>query len=83
MSRLNRTRTDYLEKFEDLIEADKGGSRNIDEIFRDLLPDGGSDRSAAAALAGASDRVLDWRKRLSVRAQMSVATSREFNRSNR
>jgi len=34
---LNRTRADYLEKFEALIEAYNGGSRNIDEIFKDLV----------------------------------------------
>lgn len=37
MVRLNRTRTDYLQKFEVLIEAYNSGSRNIDEIFKDLL----------------------------------------------
>ncbi|MEX2148798.1 MAG: type I restriction endonuclease subunit R [Steroidobacteraceae bacterium] len=37
MVRLNRTRTDYLEKFEALIEAYNSGSRNIEEIFKDLL----------------------------------------------
>jgi type I restriction enzyme R subunit len=37
MIRLNRTRADYLEKFETLIEAYNNGSRNIDEIFSDLL----------------------------------------------
>ena len=37
MVRLNRTRADYLEKFESLIEAYNSGSRNIDEIFKDLL----------------------------------------------
>jgi type I restriction enzyme R subunit len=37
MVRLNRTRADYLEKFEALIEAYNSGSRNIDEIFKDLL----------------------------------------------
>jgi type I restriction enzyme R subunit len=34
---LNRTRADYLSKFEELIEAYNAGSRNIDEIFRELL----------------------------------------------
>jgi type I restriction enzyme R subunit len=34
---LNRTRADYLQKFEELIEAYNSGSRNIDEIFKDLL----------------------------------------------
>jgi type I restriction enzyme R subunit len=34
---LNRTRADYLSKFEELIDAYNAGSRNIDEIFRDLL----------------------------------------------
>jgi type I restriction enzyme, R subunit len=37
MVRLNRTRADYLEKFEALIEAYNSGSRNIEEIFRDLV----------------------------------------------
>jgi type I restriction enzyme R subunit len=37
MVRLNRTRADYLEKFAALIEAYNSGSRNIEEIFRDLL----------------------------------------------
>ena len=37
MVRLNRTRADYLEKFESLIEAYNSGSRNIDEIFKDLV----------------------------------------------
>jgi type I restriction enzyme R subunit len=37
MVRLNRTRADYLEKFQELIESYNAGSRNIDEIFRDLL----------------------------------------------
>jgi type I restriction enzyme R subunit len=35
--RLNKTRTDYLEKFEDLIETYNSGSRNIDELFRELV----------------------------------------------
>ncbi|TAK86871.1 MAG: type I restriction endonuclease subunit R [Betaproteobacteria bacterium] len=35
--RLNRTRADYLEKFQALIDAYNAGSRNIEEIFRDLL----------------------------------------------
>jgi type I restriction enzyme R subunit len=34
---LNKTRTDYLEKFEDLIETYNSGSRNIDELFRELV----------------------------------------------
>jgi type I restriction enzyme R subunit len=37
MVRLNRTRADYLEKFEALIESYNNGSRNIDEIFKDLV----------------------------------------------
>lgn len=37
MVRLNRTRADYLQKFEALIEAYNSGSRNIEEIFRDLV----------------------------------------------
>lgn len=37
MVRLNPTRADYLEKFQALIESYNSGSRNIDEIFRDLV----------------------------------------------
>ena len=37
MVRLNRTRADYLEKFEALIEAYNSGSRNIEEVFKALL----------------------------------------------
>jgi type I restriction enzyme R subunit len=37
MVRLNRTRADYLEKFQELIDAYNSGSRNIEEVFRDLL----------------------------------------------
>jgi len=37
MVRLNRTRADYLDKFEALIEAYNRGSRNIEEIFKDLV----------------------------------------------
>src|SRR6185312_13342549 len=35
--RLNTTRADYLEKFQELIESYNAGSRNIEEIFRELL----------------------------------------------
>jgi type I restriction enzyme R subunit len=35
--RLNRTRTDYLAKFEELIESYNAGSRNIEELFAELL----------------------------------------------
>ena len=35
--RLNRTRTDYLAKFEELIESYNAGSRNIEELFEELL----------------------------------------------
>jgi type I restriction enzyme R subunit len=35
--RLNRTRIDFLEKFEKLIESYNQGSRNIDELFRELV----------------------------------------------
>jgi len=34
---LNRTRADYLEKFQELIDAYNEGSRNIEETFKDLL----------------------------------------------
>ena len=35
--RVNRTRADYRQKFEELIESYNVGSRNIDELFRELL----------------------------------------------
>jgi type I restriction enzyme R subunit len=35
--RLNRTRADFQEKFEELIEAYNAGSKNIDELFAELL----------------------------------------------
>lgn len=35
--RLNRTRTDYIAKFEELIESYNAGSRNIDELLKELL----------------------------------------------
>ena len=35
--RLNRTRADFLAKFEELIESYNAGSRNIDELFAELL----------------------------------------------
>ena len=35
--RLNKTRTDYLAKFEELIEQYNVGSRNIDDLFEELL----------------------------------------------
>lgn len=34
---LNRSRTDFLAKFEELIEYYNAGSRNIDELFQQLL----------------------------------------------
>jgi type I restriction enzyme R subunit len=37
MVRVNKTRTDYLEKFRDLIDAYNAGSRNIEDVFRELL----------------------------------------------
>lgn len=37
MVRLNPTRADYLEKFQALIDGYNAGSRNIEEIFKDLL----------------------------------------------
>lgn len=37
MVEINRTRVDYLERFESLIESYNAGSRNIDELFRELL----------------------------------------------
>src|SRR5262249_27477643 len=35
--RLNRTRTDFAEKFEELIESYNAGSRTIEELFEELL----------------------------------------------
>lgn len=35
--RLNRTRTDFAEKFAELIESYNAGSRNIDALFEELL----------------------------------------------
>ncbi|HEX5037305.1 MAG TPA: type I restriction enzyme endonuclease domain-containing protein, partial [bacterium] len=35
--RFNKTRVNYLVKFEELIESYNTGSRNIDELFRELL----------------------------------------------
>jgi len=40
--RLNRSRADYLAKFEELIEAYNNGSRNIEQILEDLLQFAGS-----------------------------------------
>ena len=37
MVRLNPTRADYLEKFQELIESYNAGSRNIEDIFKELL----------------------------------------------
>ena len=35
--RINRTRTDFTEKFESLIESYNNGSRNIEQLFEELL----------------------------------------------
>ncbi|MDA3924097.1 MAG: type I restriction endonuclease subunit R, partial [Kiritimatiellae bacterium] len=35
--RFNKTRTDYLEKFEEMVESYNNGSRNIEQILEDLL----------------------------------------------
>jgi type I restriction enzyme R subunit len=37
MIRINRTRADYAAKFEELIESYNTGSRNIEELFQELL----------------------------------------------
>ena len=37
MLRLNRTRTDFTEKFEELIESYNNGSRNIEQLFEELI----------------------------------------------
>lgn len=37
MIRLNRTRADFAEKFEELIESYNNGSRNIEELFTELV----------------------------------------------
>ena len=35
--RLNKTRADFVEKFEELIESYNAGSRNIEDLFEELL----------------------------------------------
>lgn len=35
--RLNKTRADYAEKFEELIESYNNGSRNVEELYQELL----------------------------------------------
>ena len=35
--RLNKTRTDFAQKFEELIESYNNGSRNIEELFEELM----------------------------------------------
>jgi type I restriction enzyme R subunit len=37
MIRINRTRADYVAKFEELIESYNAGSRNIEDLFQELL----------------------------------------------
>jgi type I restriction enzyme, R subunit len=37
LSRLNKTRTDFQRKFEELIESYNAGSRNIEELFEELV----------------------------------------------
>lgn len=37
MVRLNRSRIDYLEKFQKLIEEYNAGSKNVEELFRELM----------------------------------------------
>jgi len=37
MVRVNKTRADYLEKFHELIDGYNAGSRNIEEVFKELL----------------------------------------------
>lgn len=37
MIRVNKTRADFLAKFEELIETYNTGSRNLDDLFRELL----------------------------------------------
>jgi type I restriction enzyme R subunit len=37
LARLNRTRTDFAEKFEELIASYNAGSRNIESLFQELL----------------------------------------------
>ena len=41
--RLNKTRAAYLTKFEELIDSYNAGSRNIDDLFHDLLTRPGPD----------------------------------------
>jgi type I restriction enzyme R subunit len=37
MIQVNKTRADYLERFEELIESYNAGSRNIEDLFQELL----------------------------------------------
>ena len=37
MNRINKTRADYAAKFEELINSYNAGSRNIEELFQELL----------------------------------------------
>ena len=64
MVRLNRTRADYLEKFEALIEAYNSGSRNIEEIFKDLV-------ALAYFAACASAAAAFWSARMRSRSPRS------------
>ena len=55
--RLNRTRADFAEKFEELIESYNAGSRNIEELFEELLKlSQQPDRGAAAPCAREHER---------------------------
>ena len=47
--RLNRTRTDFAEKFEELIESYNAGSRNIQQLFEELLRLSNTPRRGAGA----------------------------------
>jgi DNA-directed RNA polymerase subunit F len=57
--RLNRARIDYLEKFEELIESYTQGSRNIDELFRELvaLSRNFTDEQLRANIVGIAPRI--------------------------
>ena len=54
--RLNRTRADFAEKFEALIETYNAGSRNIEELFEELLALQQPRRRAGAPRPRAPDR---------------------------
>ena len=54
--RLNKTRTDFRAKFEELIESYNAGSLNIEDLFNDLVALSRTERRTAAPCPRAHDR---------------------------